>query len=1008
MLSRPTSRPARRLLHAVSWALALTAVLGSLSGCGNPSCVFGGNCDGGSGGIGSNPATIPSDGSWIDPAAPRVLSFFPSGNNVDPQTPVVIVFSETMSISNLNAAFELSIEVAGGNPQALPFGAAALVGDGRVLVLFPATGLLASRGYSVRFRDGVPFQDLTGQTVAIPANRLLGTFSTGATPPALPTLVLAYPPDGSTGQSPTGEIVAIFSRKLDAATVDAASFDVEVDGNPPAFDPDPLPLSIAGGVVTDTRVFRWRSLDLQSEPAPLPNNGQVSVTLSPTAARIEDEAGNELATSQFDFRLAAFQPPSAAALTSNPTDAIGIDQLGGPANLALEVTAPDAQSGDHLLVTIFGTKRQTEPEPPLIALQRDIALPSPFTTVTLTAAELDLALSTSPVRGRFADGELGFAFQLKRGTTVSTLKMLDLDPDTDGTQSPVLDTVAPTLTGLGPNGTSTSSYVSDLRDLTIVGVASESLRAVLVDTTAGDNDVNGDGVPPVAGSDESGAFVARPITFGVDAAPQTYSVTIFDRALNSGGTAVGTFRQIGATGPGVALPGPATIAVHVFDETTLLPIANASVFTHTNFAGVVTALANGTTAVDGTIDIDAATSGETIVTVVATGYDVFTVDGAPTDTLGIPLRPVGLEPGGAGGIVASPVSLNTFRRDFADSRTSDASDRLSAVQNCTFDQTESRNECPFGPVDITARELGAQSAFAVIVPANVALFSALGFLQGFQLRLPAPVVAPNVDDAAELVVDTLLSAPTTTLEERAIEGPPVVLSNVNYPSLVVGRSRVVVEARAAGVRGTAVVGEGVAFDIGTAPNFAVRSAFPGAVDGTVDAVGDELGRFVESGAIDADLLLRCEWSATTGARGGRRPRFSTNPTVLTPPEPPLLDATTPIDVNLGLDALDLTFSDVLPDSIAQPGLYRVVLRNSAGRRWTIWLRDLDDASGPDVIAHLPLVGAGGTTPLGNGQLQCRISAFAWPALDFAEMLWTDVAREFDHYAHSVEAPVTPP
>ncbi len=1008
--------PLVRSLAAGLCALVVLATLFVAPGCDNPACVFGGDCNGGSVGIGSNPATIPTDGTWINPEPPMVEAMFPSGTNVDRNTPIVIVFSESIAPSNLNAAFELSIDTPGGNPQALPFGITSLIGDGRVLVLLPATPLLASSQFSVRFRAGFSVADLTGQTVTVPANRLVGSFSTGATQPAAPKLLMSYPADNATGQSATGEIVTVFTRPLNEMTITDMSFVVEFDGGPPPFPTEPAHLSVAAGMLSDSRVFRYRVLDTQNQPAPLPNSTLVHVSLSPVTDPITDDVtptANELAPVQFDFHIGAFGAPGSAALTSIPTDAIGIDQITGPANLALEVDSPDAQSGDRLLITIFGTKVTTDANPPLIALQRDVALASPFTTFTLTAPELDLVDSTSPLRGRVADGSIGFAFQLKRGGILSPVRVLDLDLNAAGTQSPVLDTVAPTLTSPANMG----AFTSDLRDLAIVGTASEQLRAALVTTVgSGDNDVNSDGVPPVAGSvtvtgpgsppSQSAVFVARPVPLGIASGPVPFSVSIYDRALNFGGTATGTFFQVGASGPGNPLPGAGTVAVDVFDETTLAPIAGASVSTHTNFAGIVTALASGTTDSAGVASIAAAAAGETIVTVVATGYDVFTFDGVPTDHLSVPLRPTNLAQGSASGLVASTLTLSAFRRDFTDSRTPDDVDRVFNVGNCTFDNTQSRNECPFGPVNIAAREIGAQSALSIVVPPNFAAFSALLFLPTFRLHLPSPAASAGAATVSEIEVTTLLAASETDAEERAIEAPPVVLSNVNFPSLTVSRARVTIEARASGVRGTAVVGEGLAFDVGTSPNFAVRSAYAGVADGTVDAVGDGLGRLVKDGSIDGDLFLRCEWSAPDGSRGGRRPRLSTNPTTLTPPAPALLDATTPIDVNLGLDALDLMFSDVLPDSIGQPGLYRTVLTNSAGRRWIIWSHDIDDASGPDMIAHLPLVG--GAVPIGAGPLQCRISAYAWPSLDPASLMWTDVEREFDYVSHSVAQTVTPP
>ena len=804
--------------------------------CIDTACVFGGNCNGaGGGGIGVNPATIPTDGVTIDSAIPRITAVFPSGTDVDRNSPIVIVFSESMSPTNANIAFELAATGTGGGT--LPFGVTSLLAEGRVLVLMPLTQLLPSTSFQVRFRTGVSFSDLTGQVVVQPADRVVGTFTTAAMDADAPELLTTWPVDAATDQSATGEILAIFTRPIAPGTVTDASFAVTVAGVAPTFDPVAQPLTANGGLVTDTRVYRYRSVNALGVPVPFANSALVRVALSPNASPIRDTGNNALAPVDFDFRTAPFGAPSAAVITSAPSDAIGIDQITGPANLAMLVTVPDGQDGDSLLVTIFGTQVTTEMNPPVIALQRTTALEAPFTSFTLAASDLNLA---SGGHGVVADGSVGFAIQLKRGTRISPVRMLDVDPLTSGVQSPILDTVAPTLTGLGTSGTAVGTFRSDLRDLAIVGRASEPLRSVLVETPSnGDNDFGNDGFPAVAGSHRSGLFVAAPVALGQLAPQQSvgYSVTIFDRALNSGGTVSGTFRQLGASGPGTALPG-GTIQVEVYDGVTLAPLAGASVFTHENLAGTVTSVANATTAVNGIASLAAAPTGETIVTVFATGYDLFTFDGVPTDRLSVPLHPASLQNAGTRGDLTTTIAqMNLFTRGFTDTRTLSSSDRIAPVSACTFDQTQTRFECPFGPVTVRAREIGAQSAIAVQIPANIFLYSPLTFLQGFNLQLPVPAVEPGQTQTNDVDVPVLLSDAATDPEERAIDGPPLVLSTVNYPQLS-GSPRVTVESVAAGVRANPVVGQGVAFDLmPPSTNWAVRAAYPGAVDGIPDVTG---------------------------------------------------------------------------------------------------------------------------------------------------------------------------
>jgi len=996
----------------VASALLVAALAGLtlLPGCDNPACIFGGDCDGsGSDGVGANPATIPTDGTWIVPDAPEIVKLVPTGTDVDRNSPLVVIFSESMSPQNLNIAFELVAEGAAGG--SLPFAVTSLIGEGRVLVLVPLTPLIPATTFTLRFREGVNFQDLTGQVVGQPSDRVVGSFTTAAADAAAPRLLLGWPEDQSDDQSATGEILAIFSRPIAANSVVDASFIVTVNGVAPANDPVAQPLVANGGLTTDTRVYRYRSVDPSGVPVPFANDGNLNIELSPNSNQIRDTGGNVLATTEFEFQVASFQAPAAATLTSNPTDAIGINQLDGPADLALQVGLPDGQNGDQLLVTIFGTRIQTEPNPPLIALQRTLDVDAPFTTFTLTAGDLDLVATASPLAARVADGAVGFAVQLKRGARLSPVRMLDIDPAASGVQSPVLDTVAPTLTGLGTSGTAVGTFRSDLRDLAIVGRASEPLRSVLVQTIGqGDNDFNSDGVPPVAGAHRSGLFVAAPVTLGLLAAQQSvaYDVTIFDRALNSGGTTSGAFRQLGASGPGAPLVlGP--LLLEVYDETTLQPISGAVVFTHEDDTGTVTFVDTGTTDPAGELAIGAGVLGDTILTVFATGYDIFTFDGVPTDRLSVGLRPTALSDGGVDGqVVTDETSLNLFTKGVADSRTLPSADRISSVSACTFDQTASRFECPFGPTTVRAREIGAQSTLAVQVPTSLFLYSPLTFLHGFALALPLPEVAPGDSEGSELEVSFLLSAADTDPEERAVDGPPLLLSTTNYPTMV-GSPRVTVEAVAAGVRGTAVVGQGVAFDLAPpSTNWAARAAYAGAADGIQDVVGDALGRLVQSRTLGSDLMVRLELVDQDGHRAGARPRFSSGPVSETPPAPPLLDPVTPIALNVSGEALDVTFADTLPDSLGMPGIYRVSLTDTAGRVWHVWKRDRSDLDGPNNVVHLPLIGPGLTLPVSAGDLETTVSVFAWAGLDISNLLWSDVEREFHLYAHTAPAPLTPP
>ncbi len=150
---------------------------------------------------------------------------------------------------------------------------------------------------------------------------------------------------------------------------------------------------------------------------------------------------------------------------------------------------------------------------------------------------------------------------------------------------------------------------------------------------------------------------------------------------------------------------------------------------------------------------------------------------------------------------------------------------------------------------------------------------------------------------------------------------------------------------------------------------------------------------MQSGSIENTVTfhLRMQVTDIDGNTAGVRPRFSAGTVTVDPPAPPALGAI-PIDLDVGGLSYDVSFTDVLPDSAGQPGLYRVVVTDSAGKRWVVWRTDRPDASGSEAIVHLPFVAAGTTFPLAAGDLHCQISAFAWPTFDALAELPVDRRR----------------
>lgn len=993
--------------------LALVAALALLpsAGCDNPACIYGGNCfdDDGGGPLGSNPATVPPDHAWLLPGAPTITGRLPVGNAIASTSPVVLYFSESMSAASLGQAFQLVATSGFGAP--VPLFPATLVGDGRVLLLLPATPLAAETTYELSFRDQSLVYDLSGTTLAQPADGLVHSFTVAAEDPQAPSVVGSWPLDASTDQGPTGEVVVIFDRALQPLTVNVDSFAVTVNGATPPSHPAPQTLQIFG-LGPEPRVWTWRSTDASGLAEPLAGSGAVSVTLSPAGNTIQALDGEPLPLTVFDFQLAPFSAPLAAELVSLPTDAIGIANLDGSLALDLSVTIADGLPDDRLGAFLIGAS--LEEDQGLIALYREFSLAElgydpQVGFVSLGAAELDLTSSLAPLAARFADGTLDVALRVGRAGVFSAVRLLDTDPTDAVPQGALLDTTRPVLAGLGPAGASLAALRSDLRHIVVSGRASEPVRAAEVSCILGDNGV----LPPVQENDPSfsseaaGLFVAAPVLVDVLAPAQStqqVTVLVYDRALNAAATpTVATFQQVGASGPAPALPGNPTVTVEVFDAQTLLPLPGALVLTHASGVGAPVPLDATLTSIDGRATLVAAPAGATLLTVdmsVPLVYDLFTFQGVPSAFLSVPLtRPSGSLGLLQGSLVAPDDDVTTLSKWVGDTRLFDAHGAVTPVQSCSFNPILSSYECVYGPASLTTGTTGAASFVALSVPPNEFTYSPSAFLKGWDARLPRLPSVTGIQDPLDLSFDTPLDAPSTPLEERVLDVPAVDLDAtglvaMNLANLVGGGPAVTVESRMAGLGGALLAGYGVAFPTAGAPTdqWRLRAAFPGAIDwDDTKYPGDELGRLVSAGLITGQPFLRVDLRDQAGNRSVRRPRFDVLPPVLVPCEPPTVLAPA-AGGGTGGPSFALTVDDVLANGPAQPGLYLATLTASDGRRWRVWS---PGGAGPTLELWLPPIQALGGTPLVSGPLQVTVSTVAWPTFDPALFLWTDLGRESD-------------
>ncbi|MBL8801753.1 MAG: Ig-like domain-containing protein [Planctomycetes bacterium] len=987
--------PAERPRAAWAVGLALFAAV-ALPGCDNPACVFGGTCnpDGTPGG--SNPPTPPANHAWLRDGAPTLSTSFPTGTGASLQTSIGLVFSESMAASGFTQAFEL-ITVA--SPVPVPVVVSALVADGRMWVGASAVPLTASTQYSLRVVENRTLTDLQGVPLVLPADRILATFTTAATNPAAPRVVGSFPVDGAANESATGEIVVLFDRPLNPLSVTTASFAVTVDGATPANNPAPQALSLSGAA-SDPRVYRYRSVDASGEAVAFAPSATVQLELSPSSAPIVAPTGSGSATTQLprtliDFRTAALPAPRAALITSNPSDAIGVANLDGTTPLEISLDLADAQVGDTLRIYVFGATREAQPRP--LLLSRSAALTGALFDVntqvaTIGEAQLDLAAGTTNLTPRIAEGSLQIAFALARGTYQTPVRLMDIDATSAGAQGPVLDVTPPTLVGLSSTGTNVATFVSDQRDVVIVGRADEEIRACEVTLGGGAN--NGVQAQTVA-ANAQGVFIAAPVALGVVAGasqPLTADVVIYDRAFNRAvSTTQVAVRQVGGVGPAAAVPGAAQLEVEVRDARTLAPLAGARVFTHEDQAGVVTQVAFTTTDANGRAQLNLGAVGEALVTVEATGFNLLTIHGVRAARVSLLLEATTPAlSASTGTLTSSLTALSSLDSFAADTRVVDGASATAVVQACAAAGTQLA--CPFGPIPIRAAAPGAISVFATDPPATAFTFAPNSFLRGFALQAPlAATTAPAAVTAVEL--DSFLDAATVAIEDRALAGPSAALDlsalNALDVSNLNGDPQVTIQGSIPGLPGPFVAGLGLALDpLGTPPlAWQLRSAFPGAVDPTDNKyAGDELGSLVQRGTLAPELFLCVDVRDDFGARTlSRTPLASVGPTIL-PPEPPVVLAPTLGSTVVG-PTYNVQFTDTLAGAPAN-GLYRVTLVGTGGRRWTLWR---PDGSGGTRTVRLPDLAPAGQ-PLLPGSVAVSVTAYSYPELDLAEFLFSDLDK----------------
>ncbi|MFT7679614.1 MAG: hypothetical protein ACI8QC_003618 [Planctomycetota bacterium] len=934
------------------------------------------------------------------------MDAFPSGEGIGSNSPIVVIFDESMNPATIVGALEVVEFISGAAVPTVP----TLAADGRMLILLPLGPLPAGQAFDVIVAEDRALTDLSGQIWNAAPGSLVASFTVEAEATDVPSVVATFPADGSTGLSDLASITVIFDRDMVIGDFDTASWVVKVNGTPSSEDPSPLPLLAPPANTPVSRIWSWSNAALGQPRVPLPTGAAVSLILSPSGALLhaDDMAGVDLPETSISFDLAPFDSPVAITKPFEPIDALGGPDLAGMIPvLQVELSTPGL-SGDTIELYLFGD------EPGDTGLRRTVArsVAVPVGSQLVDVLPTDLSLldaSNNPILG---EGAVRIAARMVRGTLGSSVRLADGDPAVPGAQDLLLDTTPPTLLGLGLSGTNLMPFVSDQRGLVLVGRADEMVSAARVSSAMGDN-FSGAEIPSVALGAAAGTFVTQPVNLGLldPTDPDlSFTVQIYDRALNATTAIVGSFRQVGAMGPGNALPAT-QITVRVLSEVDLTPVVGARVMVHERDGmGAIVELGVGFTGTEGRVVMPASMAGDTIVTVEQAGFDLFTFDRVPVDYLTTLMRPSNQAAVTTAGevLAALPATIGLVSLDGAvgDSRAGIFDSRLVNTGICIPDLAAGLLRCPFGPLSVQPGKLGIRSFMAVDGGLSSVGWTAAEYLQAFSLSeilLPAQAGMDEID-LVHAVDQVLLALPA---EEQAIALTAHVLTRALATGLgtLIADPLVTVEGLVPGLSNPLVVGRGEEFVL-DASNWTVLGAIPGAADGIDDGGGDVLGSLVTDGTIEADLFLRAEVEDTNGNVLVARPRLSVSAGALVLPAVPTLLAPAAM-ATIPATGFDIGIVDVIPDAAMAAGLVHVQVVDSAGRRWDLWTVDSNDAAGPVRITapDITTMSLGGTS-LSVGAATARVEVFSWSSLNTSSFLWSDIGREAEIMAFTGETSVT--
>ncbi|GAB4142824.1 MAG: hypothetical protein Fur0037_10180 [Planctomycetota bacterium] len=890
------------------------AAMAVLAACDNVGRTFDPGYEPGGSAAPSTVEIVPVGGDVRD-GRPKVKNVWPKGGGWPGSVPIVVEFTESVSRSSIaptspGGTDGRVILRAKDTRVTIPAFYDFVLGS-RALVMRPIENLAGNgQAYEVvllpegRDVDGIRFQ--------VSTESILAEFQVTQDPSVEDGQIVALlPRDNQTDAARETDCFVVFDRPATMSTVTPASLSF-ASGGVAVPGTRSSPLRIAGQ--EDPRVVRFRP------DAPFAGGASIELTV--------DSSIQFGQSGVLDFRgrvpyarFSTVEPEVPSAIrVGNATP--GFENKINRSNLqslVLHVDLPaSAGAGDLLVARIYGGDISTQDPDDVRYLERTRVLTSSGAQTAIVDFSGALGTPDAPF---FGDGEVTFAAQLRRGDQRTGFT------HGAGSADPRFDMTPPALLAIGPpTAAGTNDAFTDQESIAVYGTASEALGDASL--TSGTSTVG------LYAASSDGRFLMKPLALGRLTSPLPFTMTLTDLAGNMAPLPVaGNLVQRGV----VTGINAGSLTVEVYDETTLMPIAGASVLVEPN-TPVVPGSGQQVATTGGEGRATFAIGGTTTITVVAAGYHLRTLLGTGAAFASLPLRPMQNATGTLAGTAAFPLAANNTVI-VGDNAYDDA--LLFAVRTSTSDPTA---------IPATAIRPGRPqvlSAFAGVFPAaGVPSYTSFTCqMVGPTQAEPAPPAAPAAPGGT--INETLLLTPAgLSLANLAtvFTADFGAASGLDPATLVGGAPEVLVTASLAGFGGQSSMGVGFAIDAGSGA-FTINGSY--AVTSIAALAAFAPVSWVVTQARDAA-------GAVSRHRVLLVPASGTFVNLLAPPAIPTIAP--PGGPSTGPPAV--SFADRLDASVLPAGLAfgELLAQDPNGRQWSVWFEDVD-GTGTDVVQFPDLASA---------------------------------------------------